>query len=158
MLLPKTKKIAKLGIRRLGLCSCCVPMSYLPNLSESESVSLSVVSDSLWPHSLSMEVFRQEYWSGLPFPSPGDLPASGIKPGSLALQGDFFYHLSYQGRTFLHLCNGNSNINLSNHWGRCDNKMKWFNWKYFASCQRFPLCSFLSEYGAQNKALSVQCT
>ena len=32
--------------------------------------------------------FRQEYWSGLPFPSPGDLPDSGIKPVSLALQTD----------------------------------------------------------------------
>ena len=31
---------------------------------------------------------RQEYWSGLPFPSPGDLPNSGTEPGSLALQAD----------------------------------------------------------------------
>ena len=29
---------------------------------------------------------RQEYWSGVPFPSPGDLPDTGIKPRSLALQ------------------------------------------------------------------------
>ena len=31
---------------------------------------------------------RQEYWSGFPFPSPGDLPDSGIKPGSPTLQED----------------------------------------------------------------------
>ena len=31
---------------------------------------------------------RQEYWSGLPFPSPGDLPDSGVKPRSPALQAD----------------------------------------------------------------------
>ena len=31
---------------------------------------------------------RQDYWSGLPFPSPGDLPDSGIKPRSPALQAD----------------------------------------------------------------------
>ena len=31
---------------------------------------------------------RKEYWSGLPFPSPGDLPNSGIKPGSAALLAD----------------------------------------------------------------------
>ena len=37
---------------------------------------------------LSMEFFRQEYWSGLPFPSSGDLPNSGIEPGSPALQAD----------------------------------------------------------------------
>ena len=33
---------------------------------------------------LSMKFSRQNYWSGLPFPSPGDLPDSGIKPASLA--------------------------------------------------------------------------
>ena len=37
---------------------------------------------------LSMELSEQEYWSGLPFPSPGDIPDPGIKPGSLALQVD----------------------------------------------------------------------
>ena len=37
---------------------------------------------------LSMEFSRQEYWSGLPFPSPGDLPDPGIKPRSPALQAD----------------------------------------------------------------------
>ena len=37
---------------------------------------------------LSMEFSRQEYWSGLPFPSLGDLPNSGIEPGSLILQSD----------------------------------------------------------------------
>ena len=31
---------------------------------------------------------RQEYWSGLPFPSPGDLPNPGIEPKSPALQAD----------------------------------------------------------------------
>ena len=31
---------------------------------------------------------RQEYWSGLPFPSPGDLPNPGIQPGSPALEAD----------------------------------------------------------------------
>ena len=34
---------------------------------------------------LFMEFSRQEYWSGLPFPSPGDLPVSEIKPTSPAL-------------------------------------------------------------------------
>ena len=39
---------------------------------------------------LSMEFPRQESWSGLPFPSPGDLPESEIKPASPALAGRFF--------------------------------------------------------------------
>ena len=47
---------------------------------------------TLWtvPHQapLSMEFPRQEYWSGLSFPSPGDLLNPGIEPGSPALQAD----------------------------------------------------------------------
>ena len=37
---------------------------------------------------LSMEFSSQEYWSGLPFSSPGDLPDPGIKPRSLTLEAD----------------------------------------------------------------------
>ena len=63
--------------------------------SESE-VSRSVVSDSLRPHGLtvayqappSMGFSRQECWSGLPFPSPGDFPDTGIEPRSPALRAD----------------------------------------------------------------------
>ena len=57
--------------------------------------SRSVVSDSLRPPWTvayqappSMGFSRQECWSGLPFPSPGDLPNPGIEPGSPALQAD----------------------------------------------------------------------
>ena len=39
---------------------------------------------------MSLGFSRQEYWSGLPFPSPGDLLGSGIKPTSSALAGRFF--------------------------------------------------------------------
>ena len=35
-----------------------------------------------------MEFSRREYWSGLPFPSPGDIPEPGIKPGSTTLWAD----------------------------------------------------------------------
>ena len=48
----------------------------------------------------SIEFFRQEYWSGLSFPSPGDLPDPGIEPGSPALQVD--YRLSHQGTERVH--------------------------------------------------------
>ena len=56
--------------------------------------SCSVMSDSatLWTVAcqgpLSMGFSRQEYWSGLLFPSPGNLPDPGIKPVSPALQAD----------------------------------------------------------------------
>ena len=56
-----------------------------------ESVTCSIVSDSFvtpWTVAsqalLSMEFSRQEYWSGLPFPSPGDLPNPGMELGSPA--------------------------------------------------------------------------
>ena len=58
-------------------------------------VSRSVVSDALWPRglyvacqapALSTGFFRQEDWSGLPVPSPGDLHGPGVEPGSPALQ------------------------------------------------------------------------
>ena len=57
-------------------------------------VSHSVVSNSALPWTvalqapLSMEFSRQEYWSGLPFPSPGDLPNPGIELKSPKLQAD----------------------------------------------------------------------
>ena len=57
-------------------------------------VSCSVMSDFMksWTTPclapLSMKSFRQEYWSGLPCPSPGNLPDPGIKPRSPALHVD----------------------------------------------------------------------
>ena len=63
--------------------------------SESETVSCSVMYDSLWPpwtvaHQtlLFMEFSRQAYWSGWPFLSPGDLSNPGIRPGSPSLHAD----------------------------------------------------------------------
>ena len=59
-----------------------------------ERVSCSVVSASTTPWTvacqapLSREFSRQEYCSGQPFPSPGDLPEAGIKPKSSASQAD----------------------------------------------------------------------
>ena len=67
---------------RLPQPCCCVVLSHL------------VVSDSCDPWTVAhqaplfMGVSRQEYWSGLPFPSPGDLHDPGIKSGSPALQVD----------------------------------------------------------------------
>ena len=57
-------------------------------------VSCSVMSNSVTPWTvvhqapLSMEFSREEYWSGLPFLSPGDLSKPGIEPRSHALQAD----------------------------------------------------------------------
>ena len=58
------------------------------------------MSDSLQPHGLqptkallSVEFSRQEYWNGLPFPPPGDLPNPGTEPSFPALAGGFFRHI-----------------------------------------------------------------
>ena len=51
-------------------------------------VQLFVTPWTVARQSLSMRFPRQEYWSGLPFPSPGDLPYPSIKPGSPAMQAD----------------------------------------------------------------------
>ena len=69
----------------------------------SESVSHSVVSDSVTPWTvacqapLSMGFSKQEYWSGFPCPSPGYLPDLGIEPG-LPYYRQTLYQLSHQGR------------------------------------------------------------
>ena len=84
------------SIRNLTFCLSKLFQEYQPKKSPIifKSVSHSFVSNSMIPWTvihqapLSMEFSRQEYWSGLPFPSPGYLPDAGIKPGSPALQAD----------------------------------------------------------------------
>ena len=60
--------------------------------SEVKSLSRVQLLATPWPVAYqappSMGFSRQEYWSGLPFPSPGDLPDPGIKPGPPAFQAD----------------------------------------------------------------------
>ena len=76
------------------MCLCIVPVSACFVMS----LSLTLVTQScptLWdpmdysPQApLSMKFSRQEFWSGLPFPSPGHLPSPAIEPRSPALQAD----------------------------------------------------------------------
>ena len=61
------------------------------------SVQLSVTPQTVALQApLSMGSSRQEYWSGLPFPSPGDLPDPGMELGSPICR-ETLYHLSHQG-------------------------------------------------------------
>ena len=81
---------------------CLCPNFYLKRYIDVHVCS--VMSDSLQSHVahqalLSMEFSRQKYWSGLPFPPPGDLSHPGIEPtspGSHALQVDSL-SMSHQG-------------------------------------------------------------
>ena len=69
--------------RRLPLHSTCVygSRSVTPNSDTPRTVARQV--------SPSLGFSRQEYWSGLPCPTPGHLPYPGIEPGSLILQTDY---------------------------------------------------------------------
>ena len=62
-----------------GLCACSVSLLCL---------TLCDPMDGSLPGSSVQGFPRQEYWSGLPFPSPGDLSDPGIEPGTPALQAD----------------------------------------------------------------------
>ena len=86
-LAPETWREDRVGVECVCVCVCvCVP-----------ELSLAWLFANPWTGahqiSLHMEFPRKEYWSGLPFLSPGDLPDLGIKPASLAspaLAGWFF--------------------------------------------------------------------
>ena len=72
----------------------CSSTEFSNNYVVVQSLSRVQLSASPWTAahraSLSMGFPRQEYWSGLPFASPGNLPNAGIKPLSPALAGRFF--------------------------------------------------------------------
>ena len=83
------------------LSTGCWPLhQLLPNCVDSEAVqsclTLCNPTDYSLPRSSSMGFARQEYWSGLPFPSPGDCPNPGIEPGLLHCR-QTLHHLSHQG-------------------------------------------------------------
>ena len=87
---------------------------------------------------LSLEFPRQEYWSGLPFPSPGDFPDPGIEPVSPALADGFFYHwATRESNTWM--CREKMLLLLAvGHWGV---------WKSFIFKKQkmvsFPICIYL---------------
>ena len=101
------QKADKFSIGNFGLSTAGAVFNFVCNkrndrhisLQESESVRHSLLSDSAIPWTvvrqapLSMGCSRQEHWSGLPFPPPGDPPNPGIKPTTLkspALAGGYF--------------------------------------------------------------------
>ena len=63
-------------------CYCCLVAKSCPTLCDPVDYSL--------PAPLSVGFSRQEYWSGLPFPSPGDLPNLGIESRSPIFADGFF--------------------------------------------------------------------
>ena len=96
-----------LSKRWLGIINECEKCVRTANLLC--AFNCSVVSDSFataWTAAcqtlLSMELSRQEYWSGLPFLPPEDLPDPGIKPVFSALAVDSL-PLSQQGSLFIHI-------------------------------------------------------
>ena len=82
----KERRLPPPPVARVCVCVCvCVCTQWCPSRCNPMDCN------PLAP--LSMGFFRQEYWSGLPFPSPGDLPDLGtesVSPASPALTGGFF--------------------------------------------------------------------
>ena len=74
VILPSPRFVHSLTPRTSKYVSCCLVAKSFPNLLRPHQTPLSLV----FP--------RQEYWSGSPFPSPGDLPDPGMEPASPALQ------------------------------------------------------------------------
>ena len=103
---------------------------------------------------LSLEFPRQEYWSGLPFPSPGDFPDPGIEPVSPALADGFFYHwATRESNTWM--CREKMLLLLAvGHWGV---------WKSFIFKKQkmvsFPICIYLitSEVVVQSSHVRLFC-
>ena len=69
-------------VQSLGTCRCCLVAQSCLTLCDSIDYSHQAF--------LSMGFPREEYWSGLPFPSPEDLPDPGFEPKCPALTGGFF--------------------------------------------------------------------
>ena len=71
---------------------------------------------------LSMDFSRQEYWSGLPFPSPGNLSEPGIEPASLkspALAGEFFTtSTTWEAIIRRHFCLSQAHSRVLSPWGQ----------------------------------------
>ena len=96
----------------------------LSNVEGSEVKSLSCVQLFATPWtvayqaSLFMGSSRQAYWSGLPFPSPGDLPDPGIEP-DLPRCRQTVYQLSHQGSLYQCVCVGGLSFNkLEAQWNK----------------------------------------
>ena len=83
--------------------------------------------------SLSMGFSRQEYWSGLPFPSPGNLPDTGIKPRSPALQADPL-PIELQSKLVVRLAVSNDDLLFLDHLALI-NGVAW-KWNWENSLQR----------------------
>ena len=73
--LPAPKEMHVFAPRKKSECESCIQLSATPRTVACQAP-------------LSMAFSRQEHWSGLPFPPPGNLPNPGIEPMSLALQAD----------------------------------------------------------------------
>ena len=109
--------LQSMRLQRLRKEGSDLAVSDLIEVKWSEMKSLSRVRLFATPWTLayqappSLGFSRQEYWTGLPFPSPGDLPNPGIKPGSPVLQADALLS-EPPGKSLLVWCKSNCGFTL----------------------------------------------
>ena len=87
-----------------------------------------------------MEFSRPEYWSGQPFPSPGDLPNPGIEPRAPALQADSL-PAEPQGKTLEHVDGSKISPHVSLDWGKLPPCKREKNITLWSLIYRKTLCS-----------------
>ena len=106
---------------------------------------------------LSMEFSKQEYWSGLPFPSPGGLLHSGIKPVSLVsptLAGGFFTMMPSE-EPYLHLLVTNDAMNLLKNLRRPFEFIHFFQKYWLSACCILDISSQCMGWGGER--ICLQC-
>ena len=81
-----------------------------------------------------MRFSRQKYWSGLPFPSPGDLPDPGIEPGSPALQAESLPTEPSGKGSYIYTCVGNLLCRPGVGWQRVQHSFTAHPSDHSASC------------------------
>ena len=98
---------------------------------------------TLWSHGLvvcqaplSMGFFRQEHWSGLPYPPPEDLPDPGIKPESSVSSAQKILYCWATGKT----------QNISKLHQKCKKVFLFFNIQFYFCFYLFKICVYLSVF------------
>ena len=121
--MPSSRGIPDPGIKPMSLASPALAGRFFTTSTSWEHVKVAQSYPTLCNPIQSMGFSRPEYWSELPFPSPGDLPNPGIEPRSPTLQADYLPAELPEKPTWEH----RSRLTLSGPgFSWCHNTLVWF--------------------------------